>query len=143
MAESVPIIRLTAYTLPIVSSNQREKLPKTPLQRSASTASKIPRKNIRVAPSIRLTTFDKRSFRSSLIGVFRYINSVNIHRIPTPIKIPMKGGRCVIVLNTGTNSRQNTPMQRIASFSFAFNTFNRRLSRFSSKALGGVTLPCK
>ena len=52
-ADKVPMIRFTAYTFPTVSSSQKAKSVNTPLHRNASTAKRIPRKNNKVAPSIR------------------------------------------------------------------------------------------
>ena len=43
---------------------------------AAKEAKRIPRKNNRVAPSIRRTIFDRRSLRSSLTIFRLYINSV-------------------------------------------------------------------
>ena len=66
-----------------------------------------------------------------------WISSVIIHINPSPNKIPMYGGRCVIVLNTGTKSRQPTPTKN----KVPFKCILVKVDRFSSCASIRTSVP--
>ena len=110
IADKNPMNIFIIYKLPLnTSSRILANEFKIPVDCKLPTANNIPKKKNIVDASI----FDSAPTTVSecfcFLSLFLWIISVTVHSTPKLNSIPKYGGKCVTVLNTGTNSKPKTP----------------------------------